>query len=54
MLKENEAILKSRSDVVEKEEGTIGFSLLLLLFFFSRFLSTLTGGRAGGLARSWS
>ena len=27
MLKENEAILKSTSDVVKKEEGTIGFSL---------------------------
>ena len=31
MLKENEAILKSGSDVVKKEEGTVELSLLLLL-----------------------
>ena len=33
MLKENEAILKNRSDVVKNEEGTIEFSLLLSFVF---------------------
>ena len=42
MLKENEAVLKNRSDVVIKEQGTIEFSLLLSFLFFSRFSSTLT------------
>ena len=59
MVKESEAILKRRADVVEKEEGTIEYSLLLLLLLlllvFSRFSSTLTWERGvGGLARFWS
>ena len=46
MFKESEAILKRRADVVKKEEGTIEYSLLLLLVF-SRFSSTLTWGAGG-------